>query len=139
MNRRLFLLGLALLFFTTRPAPAASTPEQGIVKGKTAQGFPYMSGGIGADERALMGKEAKDYNLKLAFAERSGQYLAEVKLVVAGEDGKEIINTTTNGPWFYIKLPPGTYNVRAAVGNITKKIDSLSLSKEKPVTRLLHW
>ena len=78
-----------------------------ITEGKTAQGFPYISGGVSTDERERMETEGKSYNVKLAFAERRGAYLSDVKVVIEGAKGAEIVSVTTNGPWFFIQLPPG--------------------------------
>ncbi|HEU4345546.1 MAG TPA: carboxypeptidase regulatory-like domain-containing protein [Candidatus Binatia bacterium] len=107
--------------------------------GASDQGFRYMSGGIGLEEREIMLGWEADYTLKLAFAELSGDYLSNVKVHVAGRNGKEVLSMTTNGPWLYIKLPPGTFDVKATFEGETRQIENLHLPKGNPVTRLLHW
>jgi len=120
---------------------AAQTPAEslpGITRGVTEQGSPYMTGGVGSGEREKMQSLAGEYNLKLSFAETSGMYISDVWLSIA-KDGRQILQTITNGPWFYIKLPPGVYTVEAAYENETKRIENLDIGKGDRVTRLIHW
>lgn len=51
-----------------------------ITEGQTPQGFPYVFGGVSSNEREAMEERAKDYNLKLVFAEKNGPYLSGVTL-----------------------------------------------------------
>jgi len=139
----LFLaLGLGFFSFGTPAAESASgslPPAIAITEGKTRQGFPYISGGVSTDEREAMEKEGKAYNVKLSFAEKRGPYLSDVKLVIEGSKGTEIINTVTNGPWFYIQLPAGSYTVKATFNDKTREIKRLDVQKDKPVRQTLTW
>ena len=110
-----------------------------IVEGKTAQGFPYLSGGAGSDEREAMEERGKSYNVKLVFAEKTGGYLSNVKLVIGDTKGGEIISINTNGPWFFIQVPPGSYSVVATFVAETKQIKDLQVLKDQMVTRTLIW
>jgi hypothetical protein len=110
----------------------------GIIRGVTEQGFSYMTGGVGSGEREIMQSWAGDYNLKLAFAETSGVYVSDVALSIE-KDGRQMVRTTTNGPWFYIKLPPGRYTVEAMYEDESKQIKNLQLVEGSRVTRLVHW
>jgi hypothetical protein len=47
----------------------------------------YISGGIGADMREELLAKEKEYNLKIVVAEKSGDYLAGVQIVI--ESGRE--------------------------------------------------
>jgi hypothetical protein len=42
---------LAFLLIGISPARSQEATESGIVKGKTPQGYSYMSGGVGVEER----------------------------------------------------------------------------------------
>jgi hypothetical protein len=121
------------------PAPAETAPEAAYYKeGQTPQGFPYMTGGISVEERNAMTERDDAYNLKLVFAEKSGVYLAGVPLTIMDRNGKEIAAITSEGPWFYIKLPPGTYHASAMVDGESRKID-LSVPDSGAVARIFHW
>jgi hypothetical protein len=72
-----------------------------------------MTGGVGINERAAMDRLAKNYDLKLVFAEPSRPYLANVDVEILNPSGKRLVETTDNGPWFFAKLPDGRYRVVA--------------------------
>lgn len=81
--------------------------------------YPVLSGGIGLDERQSMEAAARDYNLKLAFAAPNGEYFTNVQVAIASSGGKKVYEGTSDGPWFFIKLPPGRYTVAATMNGKT--------------------
>lgn len=132
----------ALLLWPASGFVPAATSEKEIftgIKGVTRDGFPYISGGFGTDERQAMEELAKEYNLKVVFAALAGQYVADTQVVIEGARGKEILSASGLGPWFYIKLPTGQYGVRATFRGVTKEIKNLKLVEGKRVSRFLHW
>jgi L-amino acid N-acyltransferase YncA len=74
---------------------------------------PYLSGGVGADAREELLAKEKEYNLKIVVAERSGDYLAGVKVVIESARKEQVLDTTMEGPILLAKLAPGTYTIRA--------------------------
>ncbi len=132
---------LGFVLWTLAGSTVAQTSTQdssGIVRGKTEQGFAYMTGGVGSSEREKMKSWAGDYNLKLAFAEASGMYVSDV-VVSIEKDGRQLVRTTTDGPWFYIKLPPGRYIAKATYEGETKQITNIQLTEDDRVSRVVHW
>jgi hypothetical protein len=87
--------------------PRSFRPTIAIIEGKTAQGFSYLSGGISSDEPEIVEMGGKSHNVNLVFADKSGAYLAYIKLVIRDAKQQEIITLRETGPWFYIQLPPG--------------------------------
>jgi hypothetical protein len=119
---------------------AAETPPGVIItQGKTQEGFPYLSGGVSSDEREIIEEMGKAHNVKLSFAEKRGPYLSDVRLVIQDAKGVEIIARTTNGPLFYIQLPPGSYAVKATFNGMTREIKRLEVTKGKVIQRTLTW
>ena len=110
-----------------------------ITEGKTTQGFPYLFGGVSTDEREAMEERAKDYNLKLVFAEKSGPYLSDVSVALTGVKTGEILTVATNGPWFYIQLPPGAYDIKATYKGETKQARNVRVTKDKRVQQIFIW
>ena len=123
----------------TESRVARNPPSIVITEGKTAQGFPYLYGGVGSDERDVMEGKGKAYNLKLSFAAKGGAFLSDVKLVIADKKSGEIVSLVTDGPLFFIQLPPGNYTVSATFRNETKEIRALTVGKDKTVRRTLIW
>jgi hypothetical protein len=74
---------------------------------------PYISGGVGTDSRdELLAKES-EYNLKIVVAATSGDYLADVKIVIDSARNERVLDATMEGPILLARLAPGTYTVRA--------------------------
>jgi hypothetical protein len=142
-----FAIGLALLVFDpvrccvpkTVALAAEFPPAIMITEGKTAQGYPYLSGGVGSDERIAMEERGKAFNVKFIFAETSGPFLATVNLEIFGSKNEAILSFTTTGPWFYIQLPPGIYNVKATFAGQSKQAKALRVGKDKRVQRTFVW
>jgi hypothetical protein len=95
----LFLLAFALA------APAADVP--------------HVSGGVDADARAELVAKQSEYNLKIVTAEKSGDYLAGVKIVIERGGKERVLDITMEGPILLAKLSPGTYTIRATSGRDT--------------------
>ena len=74
---------------------------------------PYISGGTGADAREALLAREKEFNLKIIVADKSGDYLAGVKIVIESATKAQVVDTTMEGPILLAKLPPGTYTIRA--------------------------
>jgi hypothetical protein len=138
-NSSLFFLAIFVAFFSFSPRSAGSADGIEIVSGKTPQGYAYMSGGVGSEERNQMEGQANRYDLKLSFADHAGEYLSDVRVAINDEHGKKIVNTTTAGPWFYINLPAGKYEIKATFDNRQEEIKDLRISEGPLATRLLHW
>ena len=119
--------------------PAQFPPAIVITEGKTTDGFPYLSGGVGADERLALEERAKGFPVKLVFAAADGSYVANVKLEISGEKNQTLLSTTTTGPWFFIDLPPGTYRVKATFAGQSKDVTALRVSKDKRAYQVFVW
>jgi len=124
---------------TTQSIAGEVPPGIMITQGKTEQGFPYLAGGVSSNEREILEQWGKSYNVKLSFAEKRGSYLADVKLVIEGVKGEQIIAITTDGPLFYIQLPSGSYTVKTTFNGETKQIKSLNVPKGKNVHQTITW
>lgn len=110
MRRPVQLFSL-LLALSAAPVLAAS-PEA-----RQAGSVPYVSGGVGFEERDALSASARQYNLKLIFAAREyGSYMSDVRVHIQGARGADVLEAVAEGPWFFAKLPPGTYQVTASAG-----------------------
>ena len=123
----------------TKSEAAQFPPTIIITEGKTSQGFPYMFGGVGSDERDALEERAKGFNVKLVFAEKHGAFVSGVALQITTAQGTEIAALKVEGPWFYIQLPPGNYSVKARLRGEIKEIKNLTVPKERRVQQSLTW
>lgn len=78
-----------------------------------AADVPYISGGTGADARQELLAKERDYNLKIIAADKSGDYLADVQVVIESARNERVLETTMDGPILLAKLAPGTYTISA--------------------------
>lgn len=78
------------------------------------EGIPYVTGGIGLEERQALKAMARDFNLKLTFAAKEGKYLNDVQVSIQDRRGNVVLEAVSKGPWLYASLPPGTYTVIAS-------------------------
>jgi hypothetical protein len=86
------------------------------------RGIRYASGGVGESERAELNALSGQFNLRLLFAmQGSGDYLADTKVIIADKRGETVLSATSNGPWFYAQLPPGTYTVEVSTPDQTQR------------------
>jgi hypothetical protein len=118
--KKIFLM-LAILL-AAAPAFAQSVtslvPE---VQEKSYGRTPYITGGVGLEERAALEERMGDYNLKLIFALEEGNYLSSVDVTIRDDRGNTVLQTTTNGPWLAARLPEGSYTVRATIQGETQE------------------
>lgn len=115
MRSRIGTFALVAAFGATSLAALAQT--------QVATPVPYVTGGIGLDERETMLQQAKQegYNLKIVAAATGGAYLGGVTVRIVGRDGKQVLQAAMDGPWLYVKLPPGSYTVTADDGEQAHK------------------
>ena len=101
---------LLLLASAVHPALAQSLPRP-----QTQGGVTFVSGGVGDDSQQAMLAAKPDYNLHLLFAQAvSGGYFANLPVRITDATGAVVVSATSMGPFFYVRLKPGTYTVTAA-------------------------
>ena len=78
-----------------------------------AQSPVIWTGGITLDER----ESAPDTGTRLEFFVTGGKYLSGISVNVRDNNGRELVNTVTEGPWLILDLAPGTYRIQATRSN----------------------
>jgi hypothetical protein len=104
---------------------------------QTSGGIAYLSGGIGDDDPVL--QKSADYNLHLVFATKgSGEYLADIKVMVEDTKGGKILAADSPGPIFYARLPAGTYRITAGYqGHSLRKLVTITDRGSRDL--YFHW
>jgi hypothetical protein len=96
-------------------APGEKVGEENV------SSVPFLTGGVGEDERKEIEAVAKDYNLKLVFAQSGGAFVADVQVSIRDSGGATVLTAASEGPLFFAKLPGGSYSVEATYQGIAKK------------------
>jgi hypothetical protein len=86
------------------PAPPALQAQQ--------QGnITFVSGGAGDEDRDALKQVESQYNLRLLFAAKNGDYLANIAVTLSDTRGRALLDTIADGPIFYAHVPPGRYRL----------------------------
>ncbi|MGE5305277.1 MAG: carboxypeptidase regulatory-like domain-containing protein [Alphaproteobacteria bacterium] len=128
-------VGLAL-GVTSVSYGAITLPNQ--LKPRSYEGIPYISGGVGSDERSMLASMSKNDNLELSFALQDKEYLGGAKVTVKDHEGKNVLEATSDGPLFYAKLPEGTYTV-IAVANGTTLMRNVQIPEKGRTSVYFAW
>lgn len=120
-NRRISLLSAMFIAGASGLALAQSALEPRT----TPTGINWISGGIGFDEAHALRKIEGEYNLRLLFAlQGTGEYLADVVVIVQDQQGQPVLEATAQGPRLLAQVPPGSYTVTATSGgsSVTRRV-----------------
>jgi hypothetical protein len=109
MRLNALLAGVALGAALTVPGHAA--PESAAVR----------TGGVGLEERAALDSVRDGYNLRVAFAEVDGEFVADVEVRLSAAGGEPVYYSgTTDGPFLFARLDPGKYRLEARYAGLTQ-------------------
>jgi len=107
----------ALLIGAALGATASSGAAFAELGGTSAQGHPFVSGGISEGGREALQERMGGADLWIVTAARgTGAYLADVRVAVTDNNGTRVIDTKLDGPWLIAELDPGRYTVTADFG-----------------------
>jgi len=82
-------------------------------------GINYACTGVGDD--ATQDPRWAEYAMRIEFANRNAEYLADVTVSVSDAKGEKLFeDARCDSPWFLAGLPPGKYTVSATVEGVTK-------------------
>jgi hypothetical protein len=113
--------------------------EENFLKKGSEGGIAFLSGGIGQHEREILKKMGKDYSLKLIFSNRKSEYLSDVMVTVFNHKDEKILFTVSFGPWLFIDLPSGMFNLEASFQGGRKKVSQIRLEKGTQKVHAIQW
>lgn len=116
VNARASLL-LPLLFCACASGAALA---QTLPQPASQNGVSYITGGVGEDEVQAFRAAAPGYNLRITFASKSGNYLSDVDVTMTSGAGRPILSVRTEGPFLFVRLPAGRYQIAAQTRHITE-------------------
>jgi len=96
------------------PAPSRVQQQPPIPPALQAQqqgNITFVSGGAGTEDRDALRQVENQYNLRLLFAARNGNYLAGIAVTLNDMRGNAVLDTIAEGPIFYAHVPPGRYRL----------------------------
>ena len=120
----------ACTLLVTAPPGNAETPPGDL---------PYVSGGIGEEELAVLRLVRGDYNLRLLFADQSGTYLSGIEARILNAHGKTVLTVKDAGPFLYVRLPAGHYRIEARYAERTQRQDIELAATTTGRDKIFRW
>jgi hypothetical protein len=99
----------------------------------------YFSAGIGLDERQA---DYPPFALKLVFTAGGKPYLTGVTVTIQGPKGMEKIvipRERVTGPWLFVDVPAGTYDISAAQADQMQTLKAVRVERGKTKVVHLRW
>jgi len=99
----------------------------------------YFSAGIGLEERSA---HYPAFPLKLVFVAGPKAYLSQVSVTITDREGKvhlQIPPKQVTGPWLFLDLPPGNYDISAEGPGKASIKEHVTLSAKETKTIYLRW
>lgn len=99
----------------------------------------YFSAGVGLEERMA---EYPPFALKLVFTAGGKPFLAGVSVMIQPAGGGPAVSIApeqVEGPWLFVDLPSGTYNVTATHGGRTQGLSNITVVSGRQKTVYLRW
>jgi hypothetical protein len=96
----------------------------------------YYSGGVGAEERRQM---PQLYLLKVVFRTDGGHLLSDADVTMSAGGKTVFRGRSQNGPWLFVDLPPGVYDIEAVLNGKVRSVKGARLTAGKLRTVFLTW
>jgi len=99
----------------------------------------YFAAGVGLLERQA---EYPPFSLKLVFTAGGKPYLTGVDVAIRALNGETAINIPkeeTEGPWLFVDLPTGTYDITATYGTQQQSLKGMKIVAGKQKTLYVRW
>jgi hypothetical protein len=99
----------------------------------------YFSAGVGLEERLA---EYPPFSLKIVFTAGGKPFLAGVSVIIqpaGGGPALTIPREQVEGPWLFVDLPAGIYDITAIYGDRAQELKRIHVKRDKPKTVHLRW
>ncbi|MFH1743074.1 MAG: hypothetical protein ABIH23_29055 [bacterium] len=95
-----------------------------------SDGVTFITGGVGADERAELKEQFKEYTCRIELANKMGEYLYKGEVSIRDSEDKDVLKTKTCGPWLLVNLAEGKYTIVVYHKGMTQTL-SVAIEKDK--------
>lgn len=93
-----------------RQPPSPDEVAESTVDIRENNGVRYLTGGLGANERAWLRRHGPSYPVALQFSKgERGAFVSSVEVIIRTSNGQVLFEATTDGPLIYIDLANGNY------------------------------
>lgn len=113
--------------------------QQDIIPLHRAGAVRYFSAGIGIDEREA---DYPPFALKLVFTAGGKPFLTGVTVTIHGPKGADKIlipGEQVTGPWLFVDVPAGTYDISATQADQAQTLKAVKTQRGKTTVVHLRW
>ncbi len=99
----------------------------------------YFSAGVGMEERAAL---YPPFSLKLVMTAGGKPFLAGVEVVIQRAKGGAAIRIPreqVEGPWLFVDLPPGLYDIRGTHADREQTLKGVKVERGRQQVLYLRW
>lgn len=99
----------------------------------------YFSAGIGQVEREAT---YPPFALKLVFTAGGKPFVTGAGVTIRNAKGAEVLTIPRErltGPWLFIDLPEGAYDVAASLGGVTQTVKGIKIRRGHVTTHHVRW
>ena len=139
--------GLSLLATVTTTGDDLTLEFQDATGAKFQETIPvhhagsvkYFSAGVGTEERSA---KYPAFPLKLIFVSGPKAYLSQVAVTIIDAEGRvrlEVPREQVSGPWLFVDLPPGTYDITAEGPDKARIKERVTISAKESKAVYLRW
>jgi hypothetical protein len=99
----------------------------------------YFSAGVGLEERQAV---YPPFSLKLVFTAGGKPYLTGVDVAIRAQKGGtavDIPKEQIQGPWLFVDLPSGMYDITATYGTQKRSLPGVKIAAGHQKTLYLRW
>ena len=116
-----------------------SLADESFIQPQTQGEVTFVTGGVGTDERNELDATRANYNLRLQFSvQGTGNYLSDVKIRITDLKGNVFLETVSDGPKLFAKLPTGRYIVTVDLNGETYH-KTVSVGGKKNASLSFTW
>jgi hypothetical protein len=108
---------------------------------KTAGVVTYVSGGVGFDEADAMKRAEANYPLTMKFVAHRNQrdeLLTNVAVTIKDNNERIMLQTMSDGPYLYARIPDGTYVITAVIKG-SPKLHIVNVAAQKTEHVVFEW
>jgi hypothetical protein len=132
---------LALCALLASAAAAAATAPPGMPRERRQNGIAYLTGGQMQTDIPTFERLALAYPLALEFVRHGAhrdEFLAGARVLVRDAGGKQLLSTVSDGPFLFLRIPPGGYDIVATYDGKTIK-NNVVVPRSGHRRVLLEW
>lgn len=119
--------------------PTEIGPQKDLIPLYRGGNIPYFSAGIGQAEREAL---YPAFSLKLVLTAGGKPFVVGAGVVLRNSDGATVLTVPqeqVTGPWLFIDLPDGTYDVEATLGGHIQQVRGVKVRRGQVTTQHVRW